>query len=274
MKTRWFVLILVLMVLSACGSKETNTPVVATSTATETLPSIPTPTVVDVNEAPEDIVGVWEYLEGRADFFDTFGWHSEVMEITPHYIVADQSVAMPYVWEGNRIVVEVPTTFVGKANVMLSVAREGEKLRIAKALNPKDFIVLVPKGRKAEVLTTATPQLQPGGGMPTPTPYVACKGQANTNLYVGGYAYVADNVPNRVRDGAGKSFKVVGYAQPQEAMEILDGPKCADGWTWYKVRIFSSGLVGWTAEGDGKSQYWLRPCPPGTECGQPLPENP
>lgn len=69
MKTRWFVLILVLMVLSACGSKETNTPVVATSTATETLPSIPTPTVVDVNEAPEDIVGVWEYLEGRADFF-------------------------------------------------------------------------------------------------------------------------------------------------------------------------------------------------------------
>lgn len=110
--------------------------------------------------------------------------------------------------------------------------------------------------------------------MPVPTPYVACEGQAKTNLYVGGSAYVADNVPNRVREGAGKSFKVVGYAQPQEVMEILDGPKCADGWTWYKVRVFSSGLIGWTAEGDGKSQYWLRPCPPGTECGQPLPENP
>ena len=41
-------------------------------------------------------------------------------------------------------------------------------------------------------------------------------------------------------------------------MEILDGPQCVDNWTWWKVREPSTGLTGWTVEGDG-SQYWLVP---------------
>lgn len=268
MKKGVFVLFLILVVaVAACGQKETVTPV---STFTPTVTLQPTPTVEEEsNHAPLDILGVWEYLDGRQSFFDINGWHSDVIEITPHYILGAESVAMPYVWEGNRIVVEANAVFLGSARVMFAVERNGEKLRISKALDPKDYILLVPKGTTPEALPTPTDTGVRQGEGPTPTPYVACEGKMKTQLYVGGYAYVADNVPNRVREEAGKSFKVIGYAQPHEAMQILEGPKCADGWTWYKVQILSSGLKGWTAEGDGKSQYWLLPCPVGTECGQP-----
>ena len=46
--------------------------------------------------------------------------------------------------------------------------------------------------------------------------------------------------------------------QPGERVEILRGPECEDGLTWWEIRSLSSSLKGWTPEGD-ESTYWLIP---------------
>ncbi len=106
----------------------------------------------------------------------------------------------------------------------------------------------------------------------SPTPFTACPGTLPSRLWAGGYAYVIPDPPlaNRVRDGAGTSFRQIGTIEPGWGMQILEGPVCADGLVWWKVRSFNEDLTGWTAEQDGKS-YWLAPCPLDTECGVMMP---
>jgi Tol biopolymer transport system component len=41
-------------------------------------------------------------------------------------------------------------------------------------------------------------------------------------------------------------------------MDILAGPTCQNGWVWWEIRSLTTGLTGWTAEGDGQN-YWLLP---------------
>lgn len=89
----------------------------------------------------------------------------------------------------------------------------------------------------------------------------SCNGNLPSRLQAEKYAYVATDPPldQRVREGAGKNFSITGYISPGNAMKILDGPKCADGWTWWKVQsIKKPDLIGWTSEGD--DVYWLIPC--------------
>jgi hypothetical protein len=90
---------------------------------------------------------------------------------------------------------------------------------------------------------------------------IQCSGALPSRLEVGKYAYVATDPPldQRVREGAGTDYPIIGYIDTGNAMKILDGPKCADGWAWWKVQsIKKSDLVGWTSEGD--DVYWLIPC--------------
>lgn len=97
---------------------------------------------------------------------------------------------------------------------------------------------------------------------------VPCLNAPPTRLQVGLFAYVNPDppLPNNVRSDAGKDFTFIGDIQPGKAMKILDGPKCADGWVWWKVRTIENELVGWTAEGD-QQNYWLIPCSSQRECG-------
>lgn len=97
---------------------------------------------------------------------------------------------------------------------------------------------------------------------------VPCLNAPPTRLQVGLFAYVNPDppLPNNVRSDAGKDFTFIGDIQPGKAMKILDGPKCADGWVWWKVRTIENELVGWTAEGD-QQNYWLIPCSAQRECG-------
>ena len=101
-----------------------------------------------------------------------------------------------------------------------------------------------------------------------PTPSLSCPGALPTRLKAGGYAYVSLDPPlaNRVRNGPGKNYSVVGSVQPGKIMEITDGPECADNWIWWKIRELETNLVGWTAEGDNQG-YWLVPCASEIECG-------
>ena len=54
-----------------------------------------------------------------------------------------------------------------------------------------------------------------------------------------------------MRDGAGTGFKIVGSLKDGAIVEILDGPKEGNGYTWWQVRN-DAGLTGWAA-GD-----WLK----------------
>lgn len=90
---------------------------------------------------------------------------------------------------------------------------------------------------------------------------LSCNANLSPRLQVGKYAYVATDPPldQRVREGAGRDYSIIGYIDTGNPMKILDGPKCAGGWTWWKVQsIKKPDLIGWTSEGD--DVYWLIPC--------------
>jgi len=96
---------------------------------------------------------------------------------------------------------------------------------------------------------------------------ISCPGAQTPRLWVGGYAYVNNEPPlaNRVRSGHGKDYTGIGNIQPGKAMEIIDGPECANNWIWWKIRELENNLIGWTAEGDDQG-YWLVPCSSVSEC--------
>jgi streptogramin lyase len=111
-----------------------------------------------------------------------------------------------------------------------------------------------------------------GGRVPTPTPAptatayalepprLPCQGAYETRLKVGMTASVVREppIPNRMRSEPRVGADAVGLLQPGEKMTILKGPECVDDWIWWQVQSLSTGLVGWTAEGD-QDAYWLEP---------------
>lgn len=76
-----------------------------------------------------------------------------------------------------------------------------------------------------------------------------CPGAPPTQLETGRVAMVNAGPPNNVREKAGLSERKLGNLQANETLEILAGPKCADGMVWWKVYSLNTGLDGWTAEG-------------------------
>jgi hypothetical protein len=102
---------------------------------------------------------------------------------------------------------------------------------------------------------TATPKADDG-------PWQACPNIYESRLRVGNIARVTEYpyLPNRVRSGPGTDFPVLGYVEPGEEVEIIQGPECANNWVWWRVRSQSTGLDGWTAEGSAE-YFWLEPVP-------------
>lgn len=112
-----------------------------------------------------------------------------------------------------------------------------------------------------EVIVTPAPQEEATSDS---SPWPACAGADYlSRLHVGDTAEVSNNPPlaNRVRSDAGLEYEVVGSIEPGERSLVLDGPRCANNWVWWKVRSNASGLEGWTAEGDSDN-YWLVPVNP------------
>ncbi len=96
----------------------------------------------------------------------------------------------------------------------------------------------------------------------------ACSGSLSTRLKVGDYAYVSENPPidNTVREGPGTDQPIVGYIAAGHSMQVLSGPRCSGGYTWWKVQSTrNASVIGWSAEG-GDGEYWLVPCESKTAC--------
>lgn len=91
----------------------------------------------------------------------------------------------------------------------------------------------------------------------------ACPG-FESRLEIGQPANITPGPANNVRAEATTNSTQLGQIPGGGAIEVLDGPRCADGITWWRVDY--NGLVGWTGEGDSRG-YWAEPSPGGVGGG-------
>jgi serine/threonine protein kinase len=95
---------------------------------------------------------------------------------------------------------------------------------------------------------------------PTPAEYKPLDNCAVSRLRVGDRAMISlTEGRNSIRTtpDTHPTNNTIGYAEPGELVDIIDGPVCNYGWVLWKVHT-QKDLTGWTPEGDGKV-YWLIP---------------
>lgn len=103
-----------------------------------------------------------------------------------------------------------------------------------------------------------------------------CPSSFSSPLQSGIYAYISltPPLPNRLRSGAGKANYYLGQIEPGGGVRVLEGPLCADGFSWWFVESTQDRLRGWTAEGR-ESEQWIIPCPDQTvACSKKLAPTP
>lgn len=87
----------------------------------------------------------------------------------------------------------------------------------------------------------------------------ACPQLLPPRLRIGGTARVTPGLPNALRTQPtinNQISRVIGSIPSGRSFTVLNGPICADGYTWWQVNY--QGMVGWTPEGEGAT-YWLEP---------------
>jgi hypothetical protein len=85
-----------------------------------------------------------------------------------------------------------------------------------------------------------------------------------TRLAVGGQGRVIPGDPNIVRSApgtqsSGAASVVLGSMPGGTVFNVLGGPACGPDGRWWWFVDGSNGAAGWTAEGEGYSNYWLEP---------------
>jgi hypothetical protein len=85
----------------------------------------------------------------------------------------------------------------------------------------------------------------------------ACPGAPAILLKVNDWARVSVDPPlsNRLRSQPSSSGEITGEVGSGKNVLVQEGPQCANGYTWWKVRSLE-GQEGWTVEGDDTG-YWL-----------------
>jgi hypothetical protein len=228
---------------------------------------------------PQDILGEWVLDQDQS----TFGGSSMLdpleaeffeaikIEITGDYLILGD-FGHSYVWiDEQRIRVDGVVMGFGFATegffYVFSIQREGDILRLLLA----EGIPFAVFGRAGSVAAAPVIDVAVSGEETAPIPSMPCEGAYETHLFKGGFAFVnpVPPEPNLVRIEPNANSAQIGLVQPNELMEITDGPQCSGGWVWWQITSKKTGLSGWTAEGDGAS-YWVLPCPlHGSECGAP-----
>jgi serine/threonine protein kinase len=107
---------------------------------------------------------------------------------------------------------------------------------------------------------TFTPTIQPNDTpLPIPTPLL-CPGSLPSRLFIGmtGRVSSVDPRPLNVRMGPSTSGQRVDQLLPGQTFEVLEGPVCGNGLTWYRVSYDQGLLEGWIAESD-QTAYFIDP---------------
>ena len=103
----------------------------------------------------------------------------------------------------------------------------------------------------------------------------SCPGKSSV-LMANIHAYISLNppLPNRIHAAASLSSNYLGQIEPGRGLRLIDGPLCADGYSWWLVEANQSGLRGWTVEGK-LSEQWIVPCPnPSIACSRIINQTP
>jgi hypothetical protein len=88
----------------------------------------------------------------------------------------------------------------------------------------------------------------------SPTPVIAtgdCSGALPTRFVIGDQVRVRPTKANNVRENPTVSAKVTHKIAVGSSVILMNGPVCADGYTWWQIDD-----LGWTAE-SGDGEYWL-----------------
>ena len=83
-----------------------------------------------------------------------------------------------------------------------------------------------------------------------------CAANYPTRLAVGMEVSVGDGVRQRIRPQPRQSAAMIAWLPPGQAVTIVGGPTCADGWIWWQIANSMGRTLGWTSEGD-EDGYWL-----------------
>jgi hypothetical protein len=100
------------------------------------------------------------------------------------------------------------------------------------------------------------------GRMSCSTEAQSCPGAPKQRLKVNETAYVCTRKDSvKLREGPGKNYSAIKSLSPGAEVTITGGPKCADNWSWWQVQT-KSGYTGWMTEGgDSIDPYFLCPNP-------------
>ena len=89
-----------------------------------------------------------------------------------------------------------------------------------------------------------------------PAPVSACPADLPPRLVVGQRGRVTPGTANNLRANPSRNAERLGQIPGSGEFDVLAGPECSGGFTWWQVRY--GGQIGWTAEGSG-GVYWLEP---------------
>jgi len=147
-----------------------------------------------------------------------------------------------------------------------SAARRGEEaMNIDNGASTSVFMTSTLAPIKWWIKLTATSSPIPDHTTSTvPVEFLAsnCPARFSSPLKAEIYAYISltPPLPNRIRASASLSSNYLGQIEPGDGLKIIDGPICADGYSWWLVESLRGDLHGWTVEGKS-SEQWIIPCP-------------
>ncbi len=171
--------------------------------------------------------------------------------------------------DSGRLVQEIAAPQV-KETGFYGIAVFGQTMREVSFLSTEKFMAsaaasvrVVEDISKAEAkIVSAT--ITPRPSVPTLTPSYICQNAPEIRVEVGDSIRVTytDGTPLRLRSSPEvRKDNIVELIPEGTRMTVLDGPECAprpgrsDSFVFWKVRVSTSGLTGWVAEGDLHNYY-------------------
>jgi hypothetical protein len=91
---------------------------------------------------------------------------------------------------------------------------------------------------------------------PPPTPEFFCRRALRLNLGTTAAVTYDDRVPRFLRSEPGVNAPIVQRLIGGVAFEITGAPVCVDSFNWFPVRILTTTITGWLAEGQ-PGDYWF-----------------